>query len=121
MKAPFICMGMLLLSGLGGCSSDTQEAVQTSATQEAEAQQLKANSMEAEMEGDVQDFEAIARLYAEQSETYLQDGHNLRLREPQLNKCDTCYDFAFDHYGDPGVEYVITVRVEKGGIPTFVD
>lgn len=59
--------------------------------------------------------EDLARAYAETTEVYVQDGHNLRLKEPTDESCKNCYHFIFDHYGDPGVEYSIALKIHSDG------
>lgn len=65
--------------------------------------------------------EKTARAFAEKSEIYVQDGHNIRLRDPQLFRCAACFDYVFDHYGDPDVPYYISVRVLGDGRAEYYD
>ncbi|WP_120497401.1 hypothetical protein [Kiloniella sp. EL199] len=60
-------------------------------------------------------LQATAFSFAETAEIYVQDGHNLRLKEPQPTGCAKCFTFVFDHYGDPGVIYELNVRINDEG------
>jgi hypothetical protein len=58
-----------------------------------------------------------AHAVAEQQEIYVQDGHNLRLKNTEKLPLLSPYEdimFVFDHYGDPTVAYSIDVRIENG-------
>ncbi len=66
-------------------------------------------------------LQATAFSFAETAEIYVQDGHNLRLKEPQPSGCAKCFTFVFDHYGDPGVLYELKVRINNKGEAEWVD
>ncbi|WP_085899458.1 hypothetical protein [Kiloniella majae] len=66
-------------------------------------------------------LQAIAFAFAETAEIYVQDGYNLRLKEPQPTNCAKCFSFIFDHYGDPGVVYELTVRINEQGQAEWIE
>jgi len=55
---------------------------------------------------------AIAMKFARTSEIFQQDGYNLRIKNSHQSACERCFDFVFDHYGDPGVLYSLSVVVD---------
>jgi hypothetical protein len=66
-------------------------------------------------------LEKIAFSYAQTADIYIEDGHNLRLKEPQSLSCDRCFDYVFEHYGDPDVVYDLSVMIDKNGTPSWVN
>ncbi|KLN61739.1 hypothetical protein WH96_05385 [Kiloniella spongiae] len=66
-------------------------------------------------------LQATAFSFVETAEIYVQDGHNLRLKEPQPTNCKKCFTFVFDHYGDPGGLYELTVRINDAGQAEWVE
>ncbi|WP_343564490.1 hypothetical protein [Kiloniella sp. b19] len=57
----------------------------------------------------------IAGALVGQTEIFQQDGHSLRLVRIGTPACPDCLVFGFDHYGDPGRRYEVTVEVNSEG------
>ncbi|MEH6358592.1 MAG: hypothetical protein V7745_06355 [Pseudomonadales bacterium] len=61
----------------------------------------------------------IALEFARTSEIYQQDGYNLRIDDSTNAICVRCFDFVFDHYGDPGVLYSLAVIIDENNKPAW--